>query len=119
MRWSGRGCEGDGVAEGFELPDVVAGAVVGVGTAAGVVRSQVAVAGIGLAQQMPDDDQDRPPDRDGGSWASATAGQAPVALAEEGVGARGGDGGLAEGLAEIAVAVPGSTAGPCSSRPIG
>jgi hypothetical protein len=23
---------------------------------------------------MPDDDQDRPPDRDGGSWASATAG---------------------------------------------
>src|SRR3954447_10131080 len=107
--WLGDGCESDGVAEGFELLDVFAGGAVRVGAAAGVVRAEVVVAGLGLRQQVPDDDQDRPPDRDGGSRASAAAGQASVAVAEEGVGARGGDGGFAEGLAEVGVAVSGGT----------
>ncbi len=40
--------------------------------------------------------------------AAAAAGQTPIAVAEEGVGAPGRDRGLAEDLAQVAVAVPGA-----------
>src|SRR4051794_15196284 len=76
----------------------------------GVIWAEVVVAGLGLGQQVPDDDQDGTSDCDGGSWGSAAASQASVALAEEGVGARGRDRRLAESLSEVAVAVPGGAA---------
>ena len=94
-RWSGRGFEGDLVAEGLELPDVVA--LLAVGADAGVVElgAEVVEAGVGVGQQVPDDDQDRAADRDDGLLLSPAAGDAPVAFAEKGVGLGGGDGGLA------------------------
>src|SRR6266516_3253135 len=55
--WSGGGFEGDFVAEGFELADVVALAVVGVDAPVVEVGAQVVEAGLGVGQQVPDDDQ--------------------------------------------------------------
>ena len=56
---------------------------------------------------MPDDDQDGPADGDDGLLGAAAAGDPPVAFAEEGVGAAGADGGLAEDAGQVAVAVAG------------
>jgi hypothetical protein len=62
--WSGSGFEGDLVAEGFELADVVAPGAVGVDTGVVEVRAEVTAVGVGVGQQVPDDDQDGPADRD-------------------------------------------------------
>ena len=70
VRWlpggagSGGGLEGDLVAEGLELADVVAlGAF---GTDPGVVEANAEVVDVGLwvGQQVPGDDQDGPANRD-------------------------------------------------------
>src|SRR6266508_1231822 len=59
----GRG-EGDGEPEGFQLADVVAG-LLGFVDAAGVVAgAKVVVAGGGVGEQVPDDDQDGAGDGD-------------------------------------------------------
>lgn len=50
--------ERDGVAEGFELADMVAGGAGVVDAAAVVVLAKVVETGIGVAEQVPDDDED-------------------------------------------------------------
>src|SRR5256886_17464589 len=57
-RWSGGGFEGDFVAEGFELVDVGSFPAFGVDALLEEARSEVGVAGLGVGEQMPDDDQD-------------------------------------------------------------
>jgi len=52
---SGRGGEGDGVAERFELSDVVAGAAFGVDAPGVVVGAEVVVAQARVGQELPDD----------------------------------------------------------------
>ena len=85
MRVSGGGFESDGVAEGFELAYVVALASFGVDALGVVARSQVEVAGVGVGEQVPGDDEDGVAEGGDGALGSAAAGDATVALAEEGV----------------------------------
>ena len=65
---------------------MVALAAVGVDAGGVEVGAEVDEAGIGVGQQVPDDDQDGPADGDVGLGGAAAAGDPPVALAEEGVG---------------------------------
>src|SRR6266568_9495671 len=103
---SGGGGEGDGEPQGFQLPDVVAG-LVGFVDAVGVVAgAQVVVAGGGVGEQVPDDDQDGAGDGDQGFELAAALDQTPVALAEEGVGLGGCGGGLAEDPFEVGLPLP-------------
>src|SRR5690348_13744818 len=103
----GGGFEGDLVAEGLELAEVGAhlAAVADVGVVE--VRAEVVVAGLGVGQQVPEDHQEGAADGDVGFVLAAAAGDPPVAFAEEGVGAGGADGGLAQDAGQVAVAVPG------------
>src|SRR5215469_16226560 len=108
--------EGDGEAERLDLPDVVAELAVGVGAGLVVAGAEVGEPGGGVGEQVPDDDQDGAGDGDLGLGFAAAAGDPVVPLAEEGGGARGADGGLAEGAAQVAVALaflagPGAGAG--------
>src|SRR5215203_6581637 len=82
----GGGLEGDLVAERFELADVVALGALGVDVGVVEAGPQVVEAGGRVGQQVPDDDQDGAADRHDGSLGAAAAGDAPVALAQEGVG---------------------------------
>jgi len=50
------------------------------------VRSEVLELGVGVAQQVPDDDQDGTADRDQRPLLASAAGDPSLALAEEGVG---------------------------------
>jgi hypothetical protein len=104
-RWSGCLGEGDGVPECFELADVVAGLALGVDAAGVVAGAEVVVAGSGVGQQVPDDDQDGAGDGDQGLELAAALDDPAVAFAEEGVGlgSRGGD--LAEDAFETSDAV--------------
>src|SRR5215469_9857660 len=104
---SGGGFEGDLVAEGFELADVVALAAFGVDAGVVEVAAQVGVAGVWVGEQVPDDDQDGPADGHHGLLPAAPPRDAPVPLAEEGVGPAGRDGGVAEYPGQVGVAVPG------------
>ena len=61
---SGRGFEGDSVAESFELSDVVALPDLGVDGAGVVVSAQVVEASVGIGEQVPDDDEHGTADRD-------------------------------------------------------
>src|SRR4029450_11597265 len=108
---SGGGFEGDLVAEGFELADVVALGAVGVD--AGVVEAgaEVTEAGLGVDQQVPDNDQDGPAYRHDRLVGAASASDAPIALPKEPIGPPGSHGGLpkhagALGLPCPVVAVP-------------
>src|SRR5215217_7818298 len=107
---SGGGFEGDLVAEGLQLADVVAPGALSVD--AGVVEAgaQVLEPCGRVGQQMPDDDQDGPADRHDGPLGTAAAGDPTVALTKEGIGLAGGDGRLAEHPSQIRVAVPGRPA---------
>src|SRR5262252_8037094 len=78
--------DGDGVAEGLELADVIAGLAVLVGSGLVVAGSEVVVAGGGVVEQVPDDDQDGAGGGGLGAGGAAAAGEAPVAFAEEGAG---------------------------------
>ena len=82
-----------------------------------VVGAEVVEAGVGVGEQVPDDDQDGAADRDDGLLLAAASGDAPVAFAEEGVGAAGGDGGLAEDPGQVAVAVAGGAVALLLARP--
>ena len=78
--WSGGSFEGDGVAECFELADVVAAAAVGVDAGGVEPGTEVGVTGFGVRQQVPDDNQDGAADSDVGLLGAAAAGDPPVAL---------------------------------------
>src|SRR3954468_21320780 len=80
----------------------------GVGSGGVVVRAEVDELGLGVGEQRPDDDEDGAADCDDGSLLVAASGDAPVALAEEGVGATGADRGLAHDAGQVAVAVAGA-----------
>src|ERR1700724_2676644 len=56
---SGGGFEGDAVAHRHQLRDVVACSAFGVDPGGVVVGAEVGVAGGGVVEQVPDDDQDR------------------------------------------------------------
>ena len=77
-RWWGwgLGCwlEGDGVVEGLELSDQVAGFAVGVVTFGVVVRAEVDVAGVGVVEEVPDDDKDGSGDCDEGPLFASSPG---------------------------------------------
>ena len=92
----GGGFEGDPVAHGAELGDVVAQSSLGGDSVGVVVGAKVAEAGGRVGQQVPDDDQDGARDRDEGFELAAAFDEAPVAFAEEGVGFGGRGGGLAQ-----------------------
>ncbi|TDC66092.1 hypothetical protein E1258_03765 [Micromonospora sp. KC207] len=75
------------MAEGFELADEATGLAVLVDMGGVVVRAEVDESGCRVGQDVPDDRQDGSGDRDQGSGFAAAFDQAPVAFAEEGVGA--------------------------------
>ena len=75
------GFEGDPVAHGGELGDVVAQSFVGGDSVGVVVGAEVAETGGRVGQQVPDDDQDGTGDRDEGVEFAAAFDQAPVAFA--------------------------------------
>src|SRR5512132_1182235 len=87
--------------------------------APGAVRADAGVVEAGaevvepygrVGQQMPDDDQNGPADRDDRSLLAASTGDPPVAFTEEGIGLAGGDGDLPEHATQVGVAVPGRSA---------
>jgi hypothetical protein len=71
------------------------------------VGAQVVEAGLGIGEQVSDDDQDGAADRNDGSLLAAAPCDAPVALPEEGAGLPGGHRGFPERAGQVAVAVPG------------
>src|SRR5205085_1869390 len=104
---SGCGFEGDAIAEGFELANVGSFLAFGVDAFVVEVWSEVDEVGVGLREQMPDDDQHGSTDGHDGCVLTAASGDAPVAFAEEGIGPAGDDGGLTEDFGQVPVAVPG------------
>jgi hypothetical protein len=66
VAWLGGGGDGDGVAEGLELVDEAADPAAFVDAGGVVVGAEVAVAGVRVGQQMPDDHQDGAGDGDEG-----------------------------------------------------
>src|SRR5208337_4295003 len=96
--------DGDGQAEGLQAAYVVADLLVPADVAGVEVRAEVAVAGLGVGQQVPGDDHDGAGDCDLGDGLAAAAGDPGVPLAEEGGGAGRADGGLPGGGAGVAVA---------------
>ena len=78
------------------MGEVVARPSFGVDAAGVVVRAKVVEARRRVAEQIPHDDEDGARDGDQGVEFAATLDDAPVAFAEEGVGAGGDRGGLAE-----------------------
>jgi len=93
----GWGLEDDLLAgEVFELADEVTFAASLVDLGPVEVGPEILVAGLRVGEQVPDDGEDRVAHRDDRPVLAAASGQAPVALAEEGVGAcqRGDDLGL-------------------------
>ena len=84
------------VSEGFELVDEVAGLAVLVDAVGVEVGAEVVVAGGGVGEEVPDDDEDRAGDGDERFEFAAAFDEAAVALAEERVGFGGCGGGFAE-----------------------
>jgi hypothetical protein len=87
---SGGGFEGDPVAHGGELGDVVTHPAFGVDEAVVVIGSEVVEAGEWVGEQVPDDDEDGAGDRHEGLEFAAAFDDASVAFAEESVGLGGG-----------------------------
>lgn len=74
--------QGDVVAESLELADVVVFAGVRVGVvAAEVIGAKVMESGLGILQEMPDDDEDGPSDGDDGTLFASASGDSSVAFA--------------------------------------
>jgi hypothetical protein len=99
--------EDDGVAECFEASDVASLLGCGRNASVVVVSAEVFVSGLGVGEEVPDDDEDGAADCDDGLLLAPSAGEASVTGAEEGVGAAGADGGFAEDAGQVAVAVSG------------
>jgi len=104
---SGGGLEGDGVAEGFELADVVVLAAFGVDAGGVEPGAEVVEAGVWVAQQVPGDHEDGAAGGDDRAFGAAAAGDAPVPFAEEGVSFGGAGGGVAQDGGQVGVAVAG------------
>lgn len=83
---SGDGFEGDAIAQGCELRDVVTGPAFGVDAGRVVVGTEIVETGRGVVQQVPDDDQDGSGNSDEGLELAAAFDDAPIAFTEEGVG---------------------------------
>src|SRR5512132_1011534 len=81
---SGGGFQGDLVAEGLQLAEVVAPGALRVDPGVVEAGAQIVEASGRVGQQVPDDDQDRAADRDDGLLGAATFGQAPVAFSQIG-----------------------------------
>lgn len=75
---SGCGGEGDGVAECFELSDVVVFTGFGVGVAVEVLGTEVVEPGVRVLQEVPDDDEDGTADSDDGAFLAPSFGQPPM-----------------------------------------
>jgi hypothetical protein len=75
-----------------------------VGVAGMVFGAEFVVAGTAVSQQVPHNDEYGPGDGDEGLELAAPPDQAPVPLAEEGVGAGGRGGGKARDALEVRVA---------------
>ena len=95
------------MAEGLELADEVAGFAGGVEVTAVPVGTELLVGGVRVVDQVPGDDEYRAGDGDQSFGVAAASDDAPVAGAEEGVGAGGGVGGLTESALEPGVSLPG------------
>src|SRR6516225_1913078 len=99
----------DVVAEGLELALGVAGLAAAVGVPGVPARSEVPVAGGGVVQQVPHDDEDGPAHGAAGLLPPAATGagcETAEALPEEGAGVRGGVGGQDADALGVGVAVP-------------
>jgi len=70
------GAEGDVVAEGLELLDVVVAAALGVGAPGEVVAPEVFVVAV-VGEEVPADDEEGVADGDGGSRPADAAGEPP------------------------------------------
>lgn len=84
------------MAKGLELADEVASLAGGVEVTLVPVGAEFLVGGAGVVDQVPGDDEYRAGDGDEGLGVTAAFDDAPVAGAEEGVGAGGGVGSLPE-----------------------
>ena len=95
--WSrfGDAAEGDFEAEGSEFADVAVGLAADAGLAFVVVRAEILIPGAGAGEQGVVDLQLGVAEGDLGFGFAAAAGEPPVAGAFAGLGAAGGDGGLA------------------------
>ncbi len=107
LRGSGCGSEGYGVAEGFELADVSAFFGIGVDAAAEVVGAEIVVGGFGVAEQVPDDDEDGVSDGYDGAFLASSPGDPSVTFAQESVRSACSDRCLSQGAGQVAVAVSG------------
>jgi hypothetical protein len=111
------GLEGDGVAEGFELADVVALAAFGVDAGGVEPRAEVVEAASGSDSRCQAMTRMERPVATMASSEPAAAGDAPVPFAEEG-GCLGGAGrGVAQGDGHVGVAVAGVLLGPLPPGP--
>lgn len=93
-----------------QVGDMVADLSLGVHTVGVVVRTEVEEPGGGVRKQLPDDAKDGTGHCDKGFELAPAFDDAPVALSEEGVGACGCRGGLAERAFEVGVALAGAAA---------
>ena len=114
-----QGLDGDFVAEALEAADVGARAVPGALELLVVAGAEVAVFGLGVGQEGVGDDELVSHDGALGFLFRHPGAQAPVLGAEEGLGAPGSGGGLAEGAADVGVTASGGVlplARPADSR---
>src|SRR3954471_18688948 len=79
---SGRRLQGDGVAEGFELPDQAVDLPGGVDAAVVEVRAEILEPGRRVGQQMPDDHENGSRDGDQGLAFAPTLDHTPVACGQ-------------------------------------
>src|SRR5437764_12193849 len=78
--WSGRWLQGDGLAEGLELPDQAVDLPGGVDASFVEVRAEIVEAGRRVGQQMADDHEDGPGDGAESLGLAPASDQAPVAF---------------------------------------
>ena len=109
MGGSGFGFEGDCVAEGFELTDVIAFGPFGAHPCVADPGAEVNELGFGVGQQVPENGQDESANGDYGFLLPAPSGDASVAFTQKRVGLAGGHGRLAEDPGEVGVAVAGGS----------
>ena len=105
--WGSGGGDGDVAVwvEGAELVQEAAGPAAGAGLAGVPAGTEFGVAGLGIGQEVPDDDEDGASDGAPGPVAAKAPGQAAEPLAEEGIGRRGAGGSLGAVATQVRIAV--------------
>lgn len=106
-RRSGNWFKGDPLAQGRESADVVQSCAWTAHPGVVDIGTEINEAGFEVVEQAPDDDQNGPVNRDDGLLLAASAGDASVASAQQGVGHAGTDSGSAQVPGQVAVAVIG------------